>query len=241
MFFVLVFSASSHAACSVATVSPADGAVHDPASPPELIFSSSGCSRHGVEISASSSFTGPTTVRSAWPVGTVWTPSSADWAKVIASDPSVVYWRVTAPAVLGSTATLHLVDPIVEAYGCAEESYGSSEYLFCDTTVDFAEAATACEDWGGALLTIDDSAEDAWQSATSNAWYEGSWWMGLYEPGSEGGWAWISGSTYSYSNWAAGEPNDSGGDEDCVINNHNYGTAWNDIDCDRSFRFVCER
>ncbi len=58
---------------------------------------------------------------------------------------------------------------------------------------------------------------------------------------SEGRWSWVSGSSSTYTNWASGEPNDSDGDEDCAINNHNYGTSWNDIDCDNTYPFICER
>ncbi|MCO5297795.1 MAG: PEP-CTERM sorting domain-containing protein [Fimbriimonadaceae bacterium] len=56
--------------------------------------------------------------------------------------------------------------------------------------------------------------------------------LGGYEI-TEGNWAWVTGETWSYTNWAGGEPNNSGGSENWLqffghgLNNP-YGT-WNDI------------
>merc|ERR1711935_459865 len=51
------------------------------------------------------------------------------------------------------------------------------------------------------------------------------------------GWTWEDGSTYSYSHWHSGEPNDSGSAEDCVEANW-VDLNWNDLGCSASRQAV---
>ena len=55
-------------------------------------------------------------------------------------------------------------------------------------------------------------------------------------------WGWTDGSLWGYTNWYAGEPNDSGGDEDYV--EMNYGSfpkgTWNDGKLSSNFGFICQ-
>ena len=44
----------------------------------------------------------------------------------------------------------------------------------------------------------------------------------------------------SYANWVKGEPNNDGGNEDCVVYGTNY-RGWNDISCSTKIRFVCTK
>ncbi len=40
-----------------------------------------------------------------------------------------------------------------------------------------------------------------------------------------GGWSWITGEAFRYSNWRAGEPNDAGNEDACLLN---VASGWND-------------
>ena len=96
---------------------------------------------------------------------------------------------------------------------------------------------------GGHLVTINDAAENAWVVDTF-AHYDGvirPLWIGLTDRDSEGNFQWVSGQSFTYSNWnvLSGEPNNSGGsgyEEDYTyIVQENSGnptvlaTFWNDV------------
>lgn len=60
----------------------------------------------------------------------------------------------------------------------------------------------------------------------------------------EGQWVWTSsGTTFDFLDWNQGEPNDSGGIEDCLQLTKVIGrkTNWNDNSCEKSFNFICEK
>ena len=46
--------------------------------------------------------------------------------------------------------------------------------------------------------------------------------------------------TLSYTNWRSGEPNNYGGNENCVLYRKNHGT-WNDIACSTKLQAICEK
>jgi hypothetical protein len=61
---------------------------------------------------------------------------------------------------------------------------------------------------GGHLVTINDSAENAWLTANillANPTFNP--WMGLNDADANGTWEWVSGEPVNYLNWAPGEPN----------------------------------
>ncbi|XP_071488786.1 echinoidin-like [Diadema antillarum] len=69
-------------------------------------------------------------------------------------------------------------------------------------------------------------------------------WIGFNDIAEEGEFVWSDRSTVYYRNWISGQPDDSGGREDCV---HIYLTGvhrdeWNDIDCNANTvrHFICK-
>ena len=79
---------------------------------------------------------------------------------------------------------------------------------------------------GGHLVTVNDGAEQAWLVATFGG---GSlYWIGFNDIAAEGSWVWVSGEPVTYTNWAGGEPNGSGG-EDAAVTNWQVPGFWNDL------------
>jgi hypothetical protein len=99
----------------------------------------------------------------------------------------------------------------------------------------------------GYLATLTSQAENdwvwtnMWQSVgQSSTWRPNSYWLGGFQDpnGAEpaGGWQWVTGEPWSYTNWNGGEPNNNGTndpDEDALNfawNNTSQTTGtWNDI------------
>ena len=115
--------------------------------------------------------------------------------------------------------TLHLAEP----------------YLYCPTPRTFAEARAFCESRGAMLAQIVGEQDNAYIAAHT----EGSAFFGLSDLETEGTFLWTTGYAPSWWNWAEGEPNDSGGVEDCGGLYADTG-LWNDFNCDTPRGFWCK-
>jgi hypothetical protein len=113
-------------------------------------------------------------------------------------------------------------------------------YAFVAAPTDWSSARAACLAQSGDLASITSAVENAFVAANITA----TSWLGGTDAASEGTWLWSNGDAFSYTNWNAGEPNNSGGIENC---NTIYGAAtgllglWNDADCTTMYPYVCER
>jgi hypothetical protein len=124
---------------------------------------------------------------------------------------------------------------------------GHIYYLLPEDTWTNSEAMA--ENLGGTLTIIDDQAENDWIYATFG-YYGGlprNLWIGCTDAAMEGTWVWVTGQPLTYSNWAAssGEPNNSGGGENCgqifpPFEVAGRASLWNDIDCHAQINGVVE-
>ena len=53
-------------------------------------------------------------------------------------------------------------------------------------------------------------------------------------------WAGTNGPIAEFTDWTPGEPNQSGGEEDCLSFYPRQGYHWNDEHCDKSMYYICE-
>lgn len=87
---------------------------------------------------------------------------------------------------------------------------GHNYYLLSPSTWSAAESEAL--GLGGHLVTVNDSAENAWLQSTFSV-YGGirrDLWIGLNDFASNGNYVWASGETPAYTNWTWDNPNDFG-------------------------------
>lgn len=110
-------------------------------------------------------------------------------------------------------------------------------------------AKVYCESQGGHLATITSREEEELivelleQSGVVIAW------LGADNRNSSGGFRWITGEEFEYASWGIGEPNNTGGQEHCLMltNHEDQGWIWNDAPDNghdfyklKEIGFVCE-
>ena len=144
---------------------------------------------------------------------------------------------VTAAAVVGIAATVAGAQSGAVQWR-VEDGGNGHWYEFRRTEVNtcWNEARNLCEIAGGHLATITSAAENQLLLGLTEPQNPGSWQGGPYIGGTcegvpWGQWYWITGESFSYTNWKSGEPNSGGGDQ--YLHFWTWqDLGWNDsIDC----------
>jgi hypothetical protein len=113
-------------------------------------------------------------------------------------------------------------------------------FIFYDYAVTWAQAQQVCRSQATELATITDATE---LTIVTNTFTAYEMWIGLNDLANEGTLVWADGDSSTYRAWAPGEPNNSGGNEDCVqmVHDYSFGVSWNDNRCDKNTKFLCEQ
>ncbi len=93
------------------------------------------------------------------------------------------------------------------------------------------QAQAYAQSFGANLISVQSASENAdlVQALSNQGFSSNVIWIGYSDAVTEGSYVWYDGAPLSYSNWAAGEPNDAGGVEDCT---QIYPDgSWNDLNC----------
>nr|XP_022307790.1 perlucin-like protein [Crassostrea virginica] len=105
-------------------------------------------------------------------------------------------------------------------------------YFFSNNIMTFKDAMVTCYNMGGALLDLQNKLEENWLylHSTIRGYHQG-FWLGISDMQGEKHFVAISnGRKPHYVHWSGGEPNNSGGSEDCTVYLLSR-KAWNDTKC----------
>lgn len=119
----------------------------------------------------------------------------------------------------------------IELQSCIDDC---SIYFLNPQSMTGSQAQTFAEGLGANLVSIQSQAENDCILSSLTAMNEtGKIWIGLNDELVEGTFVWYDQSPVTYTNWAPGEPNNSGGNEDCVqiYPTGSYPGSWNDLPC----------
>ncbi len=116
-------------------------------------------------------------------------------------------------------------------------------YKRFDSAKTWSKSKAYCIQQGGYLATITTQSEQDW--IVSEGLDSSDTWIGGSDATIEGTWTWVTGESFSYVNWAVGEPNDHNGQDYLSFSNYSVfprGT-WDDRGLpggDSSQAYLCE-
>ncbi|KAL8582533.1 hypothetical protein ACOMHN_066797 [Nucella lapillus] len=116
-------------------------------------------------------------------------------------------------------------------------------FYFADHLKSWQSASQYCAYLGGHLAIIRDQTDQAFIDGQIDG---ADYWIGLSDLQTEDTWLWVDNTTVSgFLNWAAGEPNSLGQEEDCGSVWGTRGQSlmgkWNDKACHTQQHFVCQK
>jgi len=111
------------------------------------------------------------------------------------------------------------------------------EVVSVPSGISWYQANTSAMSAGGYLATITSAAENSfvYSILDYDMHFIGEWdwgpWLGGYQPAGSaepyGGWRWVTGEPFTYTNWKPGNPDNAGGIENYL--HFLQGPQWNDI------------
>uniref|UniRef100_A0A3Q2XGB6 Galactose-specific lectin nattectin-like n=2 Tax=Hippocampus comes TaxID=109280 RepID=A0A3Q2XGB6_HIPCM len=114
-------------------------------------------------------------------------------------------------------------------------------YIFEHEPRTFSDAERVCTILGGNLASINSRLENAVvvELIREGAGSVVDTWIGLHDAILEDNFIWTDGETFKFSNFGAGQPDNTGGNEDCV--EIRGDSLWDDDECTDLNPFVCIR
>ena len=134
---------------------------------------------------------------------------------------------ILAALVLGvGDGVLHL--PVLPPLQhCVRSPYTNYRYCLTPEGLTWVQAENYARSHGGYLVSVGSQAEQDWLVQQ----FGGTrlFWVGFTDRVVESVWGWTNGNPVTYTNWAAGEPNDANHNEDYAVMNWSSSGKWNDL------------
>ncbi|XP_051982667.1 C-type lectin domain family 4 member E-like isoform X2 [Xyrauchen texanus] len=110
-------------------------------------------------------------------------------------------------------------------------------YFISSEEKSWSDSRQFCRDHGGDLLIINSEEEQKLISS-----FNQNVWIGLSDIKKEGDMKWVNNSPLNGGFWKENEPNNLGGNEDCVVLDPALPvlTNWNDLLCTHKKKWICE-
>ncbi|KAL3841964.1 hypothetical protein ACJMK2_020040 [Sinanodonta woodiana] len=143
---------------------------------------------------------------------------------------------------------LYIVAELKPTHGHCSQGWvlhGSSCYHVSHDMEDWADADYMCHKMGGYLAEINTAFEGNFLENQVKLFNfpQGYTWIGATDIPIEGEWIWANSnsqlSSQSYSNWLPGDPNNVGGNQNC-LSIGNTG-LWADENCASIYHYICEK
>ncbi|XP_019746313.1 ladderlectin-like isoform X2 [Hippocampus comes] len=114
-------------------------------------------------------------------------------------------------------------------------------YIFFHNPRTFPDAERVCNVFDGNLVSIDNRLENAFvvELIREGAGSVVNTWIGLFDTLPEDDFIWTDGEDFKFSNFAGGQPDNNGGNENCV--EIQADSTWNDNACTVLNPYVCCR
>lgn len=116
----------------------------------------------------------------------------------------------------------------------AQNSTDGRWYGFSPAPMTRDQAHAAAFAFGGSLASIGSSAEQTWIQNTFAPYSAWRYWIGLNDLAVEGQYVWANGEPVVYTNWAPGQPDNAGGNQDGVQLEPGSSWRWSDVNVDTS-------
>ncbi|XP_017294290.1 galactose-specific lectin nattectin [Kryptolebias marmoratus] len=121
--------------------------------------------------------------------------------------------------------------------------YGGYCYVFDASKRDWHDSERFCNSFDGNLASLETQSEYEFirDLIYRTAGRHEAVWVGGYDAVKEGYWFWSDGLKFTFNAWGKNEPNNLGGNENCMMINLNGKDYVNDAKCDAKLGLVCAK
>ncbi|XP_075307964.1 ladderlectin-like [Odontesthes bonariensis] len=114
-------------------------------------------------------------------------------------------------------------------------------FIYIPRPRTWAQAQRNCISLGGNLASVHSAQEyhDIQRLILKGSHASKQTWIGGSDAQENGVWLWADGSSFGYSHWCKGEPNNAGGWQHCLQMNYSGSKCWDDQTCNVRLPSVC--